>query len=389
MLTANAAMFVAEETLSRFAARDGNHDPATRREAERLYAAARSRAALNAILQRLRGRLGHLQPLDGRCGGHEGHYSGLQTVSIRSIRGSEDRCRDFDTNFCPLQTRTRERWLSVANARIEGRTLPPVELIQVGDQYFVRDGHHRVSVARALGEREIEAEVTARSATGAAASPHEERMAVLREQSAQLTAAQEGERQRIARELHDGLLPSLASLNIQLHTLSKRLAREGHPLANDVNKLADQVQESSQEVLRLIHDLRPVALDELGLVPALREQLEKCQRESGLLVELSARVPERLPAAVETALFRIVQEAVTNVSRHARARHVRVALLSADAQVRLDVADDGQGFDTQLPRSGNNIGLWSMCKRVEHLGGQYEVRSVRGEGTTVTAVVPL
>lgn len=84
---------------------------------------------------------------------------GAQTVPIRQIRGSQGRCADFDRNFCPLQAHTRSRWLRVAAARRLGVALPLVELVQVGDVYFVRDGHHRISVARALGQTEIEAEV--------------------------------------------------------------------------------------------------------------------------------------------------------------------------------------------------------------------------------------
>jgi signal transduction histidine kinase len=221
------------------------------------------------------------------------------------------------------------------------------------------------------------------------ASAHEERMAALREQFAQVTAAQEEERQRFARELHDGLVPALASLSIRLHTVGKHLDREEHRLAGELKELAEQAQASSRDIRRLIHDLRPVALDELGLVPALREHLAQCQREHGLASELAADVPERLPPAVETALFRIVQEAVNNVLRHAQAQHVRVALTRLDSQVRLDVTDDGQGFDLQLPRPGRKIGLWSMRERVEQLGGKFEVSSVPGEGTTVSAVIPL
>jgi len=221
------------------------------------------------------------------------------------------------------------------------------------------------------------------------ASVHEDRMAALREQFAQVTAAQEEERQRFARELHDGLVPTLASLSIRLHTVGKHLEREVHWLAGEIKELAQQAQASSRDIRRLIHDLRPVALDELGLVPALREHLAECQREHGLASELVADVPERLPPAVETALFRIVQEAVNNVLRHAQAQHVRVALTRVDSQVRLDVTDDGQGFGLQLPRPGRQIGLWSMRERVEQLGGRFEVSSVPGRGTTVSAVVPL
>lgn len=87
-------------------------------------------------------------------------YGGTHAVSLSQIRGSEGRCNDFDRDFNPLQSHTRERWLSIAAARELGTSMPPVELVQVGDAYFVRDGHHRISVGRALGQRDIEAEVT-------------------------------------------------------------------------------------------------------------------------------------------------------------------------------------------------------------------------------------
>jgi hypothetical protein len=88
------------------------------------------------------------------------HYAGLRAVAIDQIRGSEGRVQDFDAEFHPLREETRDRWLSVATARIQGAGLPAVELIQLGELYFVRDGHHRISVARALGEEAIDAEIT-------------------------------------------------------------------------------------------------------------------------------------------------------------------------------------------------------------------------------------
>ena len=221
------------------------------------------------------------------------------------------------------------------------------------------------------------------------ASLHEERMAAMREQFAQVTAAQEEERQRIARELHDGLGPDLASLNIRLHTVRKLLERDGHPAASEVEELADQVQAGIRDIRRLIYALRPVALDELGLVPALREHLARCAQEHGLEVEFTADEGGRLPAPIETALFRIVQEAMNNVLRHARAKHASVTLVRDAEQVSLRVTDDGQGFDIQQRRSGKHVGLWSMRERVEQLGGQFDVLSTPGQGTTVTTVVPL
>jgi len=224
---------------------------------------------------------------------------------------------------------------------------------------------------------------------GSLASLHEERMAMLREQFAQVTAVQEEERQRIARELHDGLVPALAGLSIRLHTAGKGLEREEHPVAGEIRELAEQAQASSRDIRRLIHDLRPLALDELGLVPALRQHFAHCGREHGLAVKFVADEGERLPAPVETALFRIVQEAVNNVVRHAQAHQVGVTLVRRADHVELRVVDDGRGFDVQLPRSGRHIGLWSMRERVEQLGGQFEVRSAPGQGTAMTAVIPL
>lgn len=224
---------------------------------------------------------------------------------------------------------------------------------------------------------------------GSLASLQEERMELLREQFAQVTAVQEEERKRIARELHDGLVPVLASLSIRMHTVAKRLDREGHPESGEIRELAEQAQASSRDIRRLIHDLRPVALDELGLVPALRQHLTHCENEHGLAIDLTADNGQRLAGPIETVLFRIVQEAVNNVLRHAQAQHVSVRLIRDREQVTLQVVDDGQGFDTQLTRSGKHIGLWSMRERVEQLGGQFEVRSSPGRGTVVTAAIPL
>jgi len=88
------------------------------------------------------------------------HYAGIKTVRLNQIRGSEGRTEDFDANFKPLQVRSKDRWMSIAKAQLTDQALPPVELIQIGETYYVRDGHHRISVAQALGQESIEAEVT-------------------------------------------------------------------------------------------------------------------------------------------------------------------------------------------------------------------------------------
>ena len=127
------------------------------------YQQVQNRAWISRLLACLMGRSNHILSLDKALADHpveKSHYAGIQSVSVDEIRGSENRSTDFDRSFNPLSGKTMSRWLSVARARMTGVALPPVDLIKVGDSYFVRDGHHRISVAHALGESFIEAEVT-------------------------------------------------------------------------------------------------------------------------------------------------------------------------------------------------------------------------------------
>jgi hypothetical protein len=119
----------------------------------------------SALTRRPR-RLLSLAEVEERCQVHNCCQAGLRTVPIDQIRGSAGRASDFDRDFCPLQDRTRQRWLGVARARQEGKVLPPVDLARVGEVYFCLDGHHRLSVARALGQRYIEARVTVWQVSG-------------------------------------------------------------------------------------------------------------------------------------------------------------------------------------------------------------------------------
>jgi two-component system sensor histidine kinase DegS len=204
-----------------------------------------------------------------------------------------------------------------------------------------------------------------------------------------VTAAQEEERQRIAQELHDGLGPALASLNIRLRTVHKLLEHDQHPVAKEIQELAQLAHANTQDIRRLIHDLRPTALDELGLVPAVRDYLARCRKEHGLDIAFTGDEEARLPTSVETSLFRVVQEALNNVVKHAHAHRVNVTLACYDRHVELRVADDGLGFDPQSSRSGKHFGIWSMQERVEQLGGQFGIESALGAGTIIRAIVPL
>lgn len=140
------------------------------RYADRLYCRTRSRACWGqfwSMLTRRSHSLLQLSAVEATCNVRSRCWAGIQTVRLRSIRGSEGRCQDFDADFRPLKELSRKRWMAIAAAWELGTGLPPVKLVQIRDLYFVRDGHHRISVARARGQENIEAEVTAWEVTGA------------------------------------------------------------------------------------------------------------------------------------------------------------------------------------------------------------------------------
>ena len=213
--------------------------------------------------------------------------------------------------------------------------------------------------------------------------------------AAGIIKAQEEERRRVAREIHDGPAQSLANLVFRLEVCEKLLAAERLPeLRGELAELKGLIKGSLQEVRKIIFDLRPMALDDLGLVPALRRYLEGLEEREGLVVNLAVFGQEvRLASAVEVGLFRIIQEALHNVSKHARAASARVTLTYGQEQLLLSVRDDGRGFDLREVerggRAGGHFGLISMRERAELLGGRFEVKSAPGQGTRISVAVPI
>jgi signal transduction histidine kinase len=199
-----------------------------------------------------------------------------------------------------------------------------------------------------------------------------------------LVTAREEERRRLRRDLHDGVGPRLAALTLKIETARNRLSRD--PAADYLlSDLAGRAHEAVADVRRSVHALRPPVLDELGLIPALRETAAQYGTND---LTVSVRAPDALPplpAAVEVAAFRIAQEAITNVARHARARHCTVSLEldPHDGLLRLEVEDDGRGMGT-----GWGVGLHSMRERAEELGGTLVVGPAPAGGTRVRAELP-
>ena len=146
-----------------------NNDPLLARQALSLYRQALRNGVMARLLARIAGRARRLLDLNEVQSGlkvRSRHYAGVQAVPVQRIVGTEGRSHDFDVSFNPLSEKTSSRWLSIANARLQGIAMPAIELIQVGEVYFVRDGHHRISVARAFGEEAIDAQVTVWDVTG-------------------------------------------------------------------------------------------------------------------------------------------------------------------------------------------------------------------------------
>ncbi len=203
-----------------------------------------------------------------------------------------------------------------------------------------------------------------------------------------LVTAREEERRRLRRDLHDGLGPALASLMLKLDAARNLLQRD--PLAADalLSELKAQTQSAIADIRRQVYDLRPPALDELGLVSAIREHAAQYHHVDGLRVSVEA--PEHLPllsAAVEVAAYRIALEALTNVMRHAHARHCLIRFSLNDA-LQIEVIDDGIGLPA-APRGRAGVGLTSMRERAAELGGTCVVERAPIGGTRVIARLPL
>jgi two-component system, NarL family, sensor histidine kinase DevS len=210
---------------------------------------------------------------------------------------------------------------------------------------------------------------------------------VARDALRRVVEGQELERRRLARELHDETGQALTSILLGLKRVeeAKTLADARAAAAG----LREQVVETLQDVRRLAVELRPSALDDFGLVPALERLAEAFGEQSGIAVDIEAnRDSARLPGEVETALYRIVQEALTNVAKHAEATRVSVVVTRRGNVVTAVIEDDGQGFGAG-GGSGEGLGLVGMKERVGLLGGRLAIESTEGAGTTVVAEVPV
>lgn len=216
----------------------------------------------------------------------------------------------------------------------------------------------------------------------------------LRELSTRLTQAQEEERRRVASELHDEVGQSLTVTKMRLKMLSSTLPPEAEAAREQLKTLGSLVEESLQTVRSLSHQLRPPLLDEMGWQPALEWLCEGFSKRAQLPVQYRHRGrAERLHPGIELAAYRVVQEALTNVLRHANASQVKVSSALNSAKLKITIKDNGQGFDVYALRNTNKpdvgLGLLSMQERIDINGGHLHIESKPGKGTSVVASFPV
>ncbi len=258
--------------------------------------------------------------------------------------------------------------------------------------------------ALAVANRELRQEIDRRQAVEKSLRKSEEHYSRLLEQSRQMQeqlrllsrqvlSTQEEERKRISRELHDVIAQTLTGINVRLAALKKEATSNTQGLERSIAHTQELVQQSVDIVHRFARKLRPTVLDDLGLIPALHTFMKHFRAETGIRVSLSAFAAiEQLDGDKRTVLYRVVQEALANVARHAQASQAEVKLQKLDGAVRMSITDDGRGFQPERvvhTKKVKRLGLLGMKERLEIVGGNFTVTSTPGKGTTVLAQIPL
>jgi signal transduction histidine kinase len=259
------------------------------------------------------------------------------------------------------------------------------------------------AVALAAGNRHLQREVARREAGEVAIRRGKARYQKLlresqvmhrklRQLTRQIISAQEEERKEISRELHDQVVQTLVGINVQLSALSRGTSLGVQTMKSKLALTRRLVEKSVSEVHRFARELRPAALDDLGLIPALHAYCRNLAARKKIKIQLTAfSGVELLASAKRTVFFRVAQEALNNVVRHSQATEAGVIIRETSGALQLEVTDNGKSFEvekTLLAKSNKRLGLIGMRERVEMVGGSLTVESVPGRGTAVRARIP-
>jgi PAS domain S-box-containing protein len=211
----------------------------------------------------------------------------------------------------------------------------------------------------------------------------------IRQLTEHLQNIREEERIHIAREIHDELGQQLTVMKMDVSWLNKKMIPGDEHIKQKLKSLSEMLDGTVKTVRRISSELRPSLLDDLGLVAAMEWQLKEFKQRSGIATSLiTPETEQQLPDTVKTGLFRIFQESLTNVARHAHAKKVKVSLQYKDRKIVLTVQDDGKGFDKKKTADKRTLGILGMKERTLMMGGEYEITSTPGKGTTVLVAIP-
>ena len=298
-------------------------------------------------------------------------WADLQASSVALPKGERNWCRLAVSNIAALKRGEEAQ--------------RQVEALAAANQEADREIAQRRAVEASLRE----SEQTQRELLAESRQLH----AQLRHLTHQILLTQEEERKRISRQLHDEISQILVGINVQLDALAVAALINSRVLRKRIAKTQRLVGESIEVVHRFARGLRPAMLDDLGLIPALRSLVKEMSGRKGLRIKFTAFAGvEALDPIRRTVFYRIAQEALTNVARHARAHRAIVRILRIPDGVRLEIHDDGKSFSADralLAEHSGHLGLIGMRERVEMVGGRFAIESAQGKGTTVTAEISI
>ena len=261
----------------------------------------------------------------------------------------------------------------------------------------------RRTVDLAASNRQLKQEIVRRQAVEEALRKSEQHYSQLLEQSRhlqeqlrhlsrQILSAQEEERKKISRELHDEIAQTLTGINVHLATLRTEATVNTKGLKKKISRTQRLVEKSVNIVHRFARELRPTVLDDLGLIPALHSFMKDFTKRTGIHIRFTASAGlEQLDSAKRTVLYRVAQEALTNVAQHAQASRVEVSIQKLRDAIRMEIKDNGKSFEVErvlFAKRNKRLGLLGMRERVEMVGGSFAVESAPGKGTTIRAQIP-
>ncbi|RQV87196.1 sensor histidine kinase [Burkholderia anthina] len=283
----------------------------------------------------------------------------LHAQTVRALAGAR---------YQHLLVAQKSAQLNDANERLEQRVAARTAQLSASNRDLRREVEERVRAERALQASREE----------------------LREIAAISASAREAEQRRIARELHDELAQSLAALKNDLEWLIDRVPQDDASLARKIAAMHTLARGAVAATRRIASDLRPLMLDDLGFAAAMQWLVEDFRHRHGIACSLHVEPPElQLDEPYATAVFRIAQEALANVARHAAASHAAVELVCGGEAIALTIRDDGAGFDPAVPRKSASFGLVGLRERAYLVGGTLRIATTLGEGTTVEVDIPV